>query len=235
MVKGCVSLPTCCQQDADCTDGGTACTTEACVDGTCASTFTDGPACCKSSTLAAAFFNGGWDGFQVVQDADPGDGVGWAWSPGPSGDAPGALHYGNAVGTYDSGKQNSAAVESPSFLVAPQWTTVLSFRVLLDTEWAHGVGSIDWDRLTVTVVDPESKLAPQVVWSSTTGTPPWWTSGPDGQPTGPAWIHVTKLDLGLARGRLVRLRFHFDTLDGDANGYGGVSLDDITVLTTCSP
>lgn len=229
----CKNATVCCASEAACNDGDDLCTADTCADGLCSYQFIDETGCCKVSTSFANFTGPALQGYTVITDTTPFDGVTWTAASEPSLSVGGALHYGVPGGTYDSGFANSATVESPPFFVPVATINRLSFWLHLDNEFANGVGSIAWDRLAVHAVRADKPTDPMLLWDSADGAPQWWISGEGGAPEGPQWTLIDGLDLGPLKGRTIKLRFTFDTVDTDANAFGGVTIDDISAIATC--
>ena len=233
----CQSAVICCASPAACDDGDDACTEDACVDGLCQHSFVDGPGCCKVSVHFSSFVGPSLSMWSVVAPPDapapgPTDAV-WQAVSTPSWSAGGALAFRNEAGTYDTGATAQGAVDSPEITLPSTTISQTSFWLHLDNEYANGLGSIEWDRLRVwayRVDKPEPML---LLWDSADGEPVWW-SGADA-PTGPKWTHIEGLDLTLFKGRTIRLRVGFDSIDTDANAFGGPSIDDFQVVSTCGP
>jgi hypothetical protein len=196
--------------------------------------FVDKPGCCKKGVLFKDFSQGSLQGFQLESDSNMADGVGWMGVLLPALSTPGALHYGSQNGTYATGAANNASILSGAFILPSTTISRLSFWLYLDNEFSNGVGSKEWDHLTVTAFRVDKPAEKLVLWDSAGGEPAWWMEV-DGTPVGPQWTQVKNLDLTPFKGRTVRLRFSFDTLDEDANAYMGAYLDDIKIITTCGP
>jgi hypothetical protein len=230
----CSHIMMCCASDADCDDGDPLCTDEKCVDGVCQKTFVGQPGCCTLPLLFSTFSSSGMDGFSEVNDLFPGDDVGWMAVASPSSSVGGSLHYGRLTGTYDTGYAHSGDVLSPIFSLSPSNISVLSFMLYLDNEWSNGVGNIGWDRLRVWALPVSDPTGEILVWDSGWGTPKWWADTA-GEPSGPKWTPVVGIDLSALKGQSVRLRISFDTIDADANAFSGAYIDDVKVVTPCSP
>ena len=233
---GCSSASLCCAQDTDCNDGDDLCTADTCVEGVCEITLDLQPGCCMSMLQASTFTGGGWSGWSVSENSSPTDGVGWQPITLPAWSIPGSMHYGTVGGTYDTGEANSGAVDSPPVALPAQAQSWLDFRVYMDTEYANGVGvALEWDRLTVSVYRTDKPDEELLLWDSADAQPQWWDEAIPGTPIGPKWTLVPFVDLTAMKGRTVRLRFRFDTVDADANGFGGPAFDDVLVTSTCAP
>ncbi|HIA02710.1 MAG TPA: hypothetical protein EYN66_12515 [Myxococcales bacterium] len=230
----CQQNAVCCTEDADCSDNDLLCTDESCLDGICSVEFVDKIGCCKKGLIFKNFPSGSLQGFQLESDSNFADGVAWMGVISPALSTPGALHYGSANGTYATGQPNSATIVSNAFKLPSTTITRLSFWLYLDNEYSNGVGSKEWDHLTISAYRVDKPSDELVLWDSAGGEPAWWLEE-EGKQVGPKWTQVENLDLTPFKGRTVRLRFAFDTLDEDANDYMGVYLDDIKVITTCGP
>jgi hypothetical protein len=224
----------CCASDAACNDGDDLCTSEACVEGVCQFTFVNEPGCCKVSILTDAFTGPTFGSFQEISDDTPGDGVTWSVVGAPAFSPNGSLHYGSVAGTYETGFANSASILSNTFELPATTISRLQFWLFLDNEYANGAGSIQWDRLTIHAVRMDDSGEELLLWDSAWGTPSYWFEI-GGVPDGAQWTFVDGLDMTPFKGRDVRLRIRFDTVDSDANAFEGVYLDDIEVISTCGP
>ena len=228
----CVAQNVCCGTDADCDDGESLCTVESCVDGVCNTEFTDAPQCCTITQLFTQFTAGSWGPFTESDDSSPFDGVGWFSLPTGGISSGGVLKYGPlGLGTYDTGAPHSGSVTSYPISLSNSAVHEASFWVRLDTEYANGDGSLLWDRLRLEAIG-EATGDVTLVWDSAWGAPQWWEET-DGVPTGPVWTFVDALDISALKGRDIRLRFSFDTVDADANAYEGVFIDDVLVFSSC--
>ena len=236
-VQGACAYPTlCCVADSDCDLNDPLCTVESCDNGVCRSELIVQPGCCLDTLLLRNFTGPSMNGFTVVGDDDLTDGVSWKAIAGPAHSPGGALYYGKDGTTYATpGKGNRAVALSEAFMLPSTAISRLSFWLLLDNEWANGDGSIEWDRLRVLAVRADGSADSLLLWDSAWGTPVWWTEGPTGARLGAAWVQVLDVDLTPLKGRIVRLRFEFDTIDADLNATTGVFVDDVTVTTTCRP
>lgn len=228
----CTATNLCCGSDDACDDGDPLCTVDTCVDGVCQFSYEPQGGCCTTTPLLATYSGGGWDGFSVYQDSDPTDGIGWFAVPNKGHSPGGALHFGDlGDGTYDTGNPVDATAVSPVVSVPASSVVLLSFWIYLDNEYANGLGSLQWDRVRVSVLDIDEETT-QVVWDSAAAEPQWWAGAPDA-PMGPKWTEVSGLDLSDFKGRKIRLLISFDSVDADANAFEGVYVDDIVLLATC--
>jgi len=234
----CQNPVVCCASDAACEDGDVLCTTNTCVNGLCETKLDMKDGCCTLNYLSSTFAGGSWDGWSETEDSGPFDGVGWVPTSSPAKTPPGSLHYGGLTpgSTYDTGQPNSGTVESPLIVLPATAQSWLSFELLLDNEYSAGFSSaIEWDRLVVTAYRIDDPTQEIVVWDSADGAPQWWSEDAQGTPNGGKWTTIDLLDLTAFKGRSVRLKFRFDTVDEDANAFAGVYIDDVTVTSTCAP
>ena len=227
--------PGCCTDDTSC-DDGLAATTDRCLPSArcehCA------PAC-ESPPVLERRFDGPEPlnalGF-IVLDPQPNDRVTWQRATARSASGEGAVYLGDPrCRTYYAGALNAACAPvsaegqdsqrvSPTLLspyVILPWDvpTVASFLVFSDVEPPLGRGDAEPDVLRVLV---ESVNIP--IWrvASTLEL---------GKSTG--WTPVV-VDLAPWRGQPVRLRFEFDTLDGQNNLHEGVWLDELVIAPSCA-
>ncbi|MFT7621211.1 MAG: hypothetical protein ACI9WU_000372 [Myxococcota bacterium] len=232
----CQTVPICCADAATCATGDPDCTESACLDGVCKVSLDIQPGCCTDQKQHSSFSGGTWQGWVETEETNPFDGVGWSPVGAPAWTPTGSMHYGNAGGdTYDTGSPHAGAVESPAFVLPSTALSWLDFHVLLDNEYSNGdSNALQWDRLTVSVYRVDQPDQELLVWDSGDGSPAWWAEDQFGNRS-PQWTGISKIDLTPMKGRTVRLRFRFDTIDGDANSYGGAWIDDVTVTSTCQP
>jgi hypothetical protein len=204
-------------------DDGNPCTADACqADGTCGH---DAFCCFEAATWAAGFEAGlgGW----FLEDTDATDGVTWQVAAGPAGGDGQAAWLGDpATGTYAGTGPVRVGLRSPSVTVPPPVAAGgapgVGFALHLTTEWTEqptydNPGGLD--RLSLEVVSAGSGVE---IWSS---------DELEGSSDG-AWVPV-EVDLTAWSGKLVQLRFLFDSGDDGANGYAGPFLDDVRVGTFC--
>jgi hypothetical protein len=237
----CQHFDLCCSADDDCDDGDDICTAEACEAGVCQYLFLDGEGCCLDA-LVTEGFDGTGAAWLMPPKTTPAGTAGWQKSSAQALSLPSSLWFGNAsTGTYatDGAPSLGTAQTQAPFEIPVQAFTFLDLWVYLDVEYANAAyPNAEFDRLTLRAqpLDPilgTAKGQPLVLWDSAWGDPVWWAVGPGGGPAGPVWTHLEKLDLSPLAGKTVRIEAHFDTKDDSANGFGGVYLDDITVLRTC--
>jgi len=131
-----------------------------------------------------------------------------------------SLYFGDvSTRDYDDpGETVAGEVTSPAVsLPTGQGKLCLRFQLYNDTE------GYDWDILSVRII-PASGSA-TTVWDATM-EPNWGLST--------AFVAIG-VDISASAGKSVQIQFAFDTEDDIANDYEGVYLDDIQVLTNCSP
>ncbi len=229
-VGSCVYDVACCASDAGCDDSDV-CTADHCVSGVCAHDLIGAPACCIATLFNADFTSGSTSGFSGLFDSNNGDGVTWLAVTNDGAQSPsGAYHFGSYGGTYATGERVRGITESGPFFVPVVNAVELSFFMRLENEWSMGAGNIAWDRFEVSVRLPDDNVVG--IWSSVDGVPQWWTGSVDA-PTGAEWVRVEDIDLSPFRGMAVRLRFEFDSVDDEANAFGGLWVDDVLVAASC--
>ncbi len=122
-------------------------------------------------------------------------------------------------GNYDTGAPNSGSLTSPPFSIPLSGTYYLRFWYLYETE-SDGV---HWDRRMVQI-SADGGLFQDVMQLS------------DDPPN--TWLQSPALDLSPYKGKTIRVRFHFETLDANANAFKGWFIDDFSITTqapsTCS-
>lgn len=237
---GCIRPNLCCATDDDCNDQDELCTTETCDGGLCNYELINLPGCCKEEVLGESFDTGAaTPKFGVVPPTSAGGGM-WHPSTQQSLSPPLAMWFGNEEsGNYAtiSGKasgsfQNTVDLRPPLLAF-----TELEFRLYLENEFSMGAyPNADFDRLKVTIVPLDLKKAPvgspKTIWDSAWGSPVWWNVGENGTPSGAKWTAVS-VDLTPYSGKLVQIRFLFDTIDAFNNDFGGPVIDDIVIRRTC--
>jgi hypothetical protein len=232
--SGCFYTTVCCSIDADCDDGDDLCTADTCNEGVCAYSFINLPGCCTTTLWEEAFTGASQGAFSVVADSTPGDGVMWHSAVSPAWSDGGSLRYGSPGGTYDTGASHSGMVTSTTIALPVDTVSHLRFMLHLDNEWSNGVGNIMWDRVRLRMIEGEgSNTVTTLLWDSAWGEPVWWKSV-NGTPVGPQWTAIAGIDLSAYAGQNIRLRFEFDTIDAEQNGFGGATIDDVQVFSSCS-
>lgn len=232
------TFPGCCDGTFGC-DDGLPCTTDTCGADTGLCTHCASGCSCAPAILEADFDGATLGpGFTVVDDTGW-DAVTWRPSqrravvpPGAAylgrGDCP--SYYTGSVGedcrpvdpVAQDGARVRVALLSPGFLlpadaVSPRATVWL----WADVEPVLGLGASEPDVLRVTV-------------EPTDGSPVWEVASSlaVGKRTAGGWRLLT-VDLAPWTGRSVRLRFTFDSLDGQANAFEGIYLDALRVTEGC--
>lgn len=119
-----------------------------------------------------------------------------------------------ATGNYENGNTITTALISPEIDLTQTSASVLDFWENYQTEGGS------WDGCMVDISIDGGKT-----WSQLRG------EGVNGSSEG--WIN-TSLDLTPYCGNLVKIRFYFDTRDGEANDYSGWFIDDIMVAGASS-
>ncbi len=225
-------IPTCVKPECtvatvatDCPDAGE-CEQAKCVDGLCV--YETLPDCCKTETLFwADFDDGSLQGFQVYSYQGQAK-VKWQVSTARKTSGGYSLYYGDTVAkTYDTpGTFNFGEATSPALTLPPGGFVFLSFNLFLSTEFDETVpeeyyNPLGIDFFEVIVVEDlgnPSKEKRTTVWSShnVLGT----TNG--------VFVPVG-VDLSDFAGKMVWLRFKFDTSDEVDNQHEGVYVDDVNV------
>ncbi len=234
-------LPGCCLVASETCDDGIATTTDRCD--AMASRCSNCPEPCAPSQplLAASFDDPSLSmnalGF-FVSDALPNDQVSWQPTTEHFAAGGGALYLGNPrCNTYYGGALDAACAPidpfaqdsprvaiglyAPSLLLPPESPAVLTAWVRAAVQPLAGLGAAEPDVLRV-VIETFGQITTQWTVASTLDV---------GKSTD--WVPLA-VDLAPWRGQAVRVRFDFDTLDGQDNRYEGVWLDEIVVRETCS-
>ncbi len=236
-----VPRPGCCVADADC-DDATPCTEDRCGEAT--GLCTSCPVGCACG--AAPLLNEPFDGDSLaalgftVQDGGGAGAVTWSLSTARAVRPPGAAYLGDpSCATYYNGALDGSCVpvdpfaqdasrvslslRSPAFTLPEQGAGHLAtFWIWSEVEPFVGGGPAEPDVLRVFVVSLDDGLEWEVASSLDVG-----------KRTAGGW-RLVALDLAPWRGRAARLRFDFDTLDGQANDFEGIYLDDLRVAESCT-
>ena len=233
--SGCTHIQECCLVDMDCDDNDTLCTQDMCVDGQCVYDFVNLPGCCSETVWQESFTGPSMGTFELSADNPSIDGVQGHAVTSPTLSAGGAVQFSGGWGTYATGSATAGSVRSFSVNLPSDAISALQFQLHLDTEYSNGVGNVLWDRLQVWVeYPPYDDQSEVLLWDSGWGDPVWWMEE-GGTPIGPQWTLVDGLDLSPFQGMSIRVRVDFDSIDGDSNHFGGPTLDDFTILSTCTP
>jgi len=237
-----LAVPGCCDTTvANACDDGTSLTTDAC-DPVAARCTSCAPACGFRPPIFAATFDGPGDtpaalGF-FVEDPQTGDAVSWqrtgdAFAAGGGavylGDPRCRTYYGGALDAAcepvnDTGQDSGRIVIgllTPFVTLPPESPALLTAWLRAAVEPLTGLGSGEPDVLRVQV---ETLGAQATIWAVA-------SSLDVGKSTD--WVPIA-VDLAPWRGQTIRLRFDFDTLDGESNRFEGVWLDEIEVREACS-
>ena len=226
----------CCTADAECSDGND-CTLDACTSGTCAFTpDASKPACCKSEVLLFDDFDTpGLDAW-TASGGNSGT-VKWQSDPGGGPDKSGALCFGNAAcNSYDDPSLGMGAGPKGALCtkVAKLKTgtvfNLLSFELLLDTEWS--------DVLPASYKNPLAPGNPKVdffsvdLYFDASLHPAWSSDAIDGTTSG-KWLPVT-IPLDAWQGKSVQVCLRFDAGDGQVNDKKGVHIDNFVLKVACA-
>jgi len=131
-----------------------------------------------------------------------------------------SLYFGNPTTRLfeDPGNVVNGAATSPSFtLPSGQGKLCLAFSLHKQSETAP------YDNITVTLQPSNTQ-----VWKSTNET-----NNANSTATGPFLTFAANLTT--YAGQTVQLKFYFDSLDSVANNYEGAYLDNVRVLSNCTP
>jgi len=210
----------CCTVQTECDDQD-ACTLDGCLANQCRHDVFESPSCCVP-TVAARFPFEDPDAlrdFLVTDQSVPGAGgpqVTWVRSLAKAAGGEASLRYGNETSNnYDNFGIARGSILTPPVTVPAAGQVRLSFSLFLDIE-----ESPDLDRFWVEVV--EGDAATEVFQKNEL------SGGNYDQ-----WYAVPPIDLAPWRGRTVRLRFQFDSVDAQENRGQGVFVDDIEVAKVC--
>jgi hypothetical protein len=207
---GCAVGAVTCASDDDCLDGDP-CSADTCVEGTCGVTHLSEPGCCGAPVLATEL-----NTVPPNASLSPSiNGVTWILSEHRHWSPPTSMYFGNPVThTYDAGADTAAigSLTLDGVDLTGMTQPVLAFQVWMNVEQYPFV-----DHFGVSVEGAE-------LWNKKTDAPD--LPGPTG------WMPVT-VDLSAYADQIVSVVFHFDSKDGNSNGYEGVYIDDLVVGEAC--
>ncbi len=206
--------PECCATQQDCDDGDP-CTADGCVSHQCANEFVEGPGCCAPETVKTYDFDAiPLEGFQVVDD---GSDVKWQTTTAEVHSPPNALYFGNGT-NFDNGGVAKGSALSPAVTLPqlpPEGKLHLSFFLYLDVD-----KNPLFDQFKVEVVDGDHSTVvftkanvPELAYKT--------------------WFEATAIDLSAFKGKAIKLRFSFDSVDHVLNDGFGVVVDDIAIRKVC--
>lgn len=210
----------CCAVQQDCNDSDD-CTSDGCVANQCLHEFIEKPGCCFPDVRADYTFDifGDLDGFAVVNDSVPGTGgadVRWHLSDRRFHAGTRSMYFGNGDNAnYDNGGIARGKATSPEFRVPATGDYELSFSVFVDVQTDSAK-----DKFVVDVMDG---LTPTTVFSKAAIPSAVYRN----------WFEVTGINLNTFKGKNIRLRFSFDSVDSLENAGEGVFVDSIRVVRAC--
>lgn len=225
-------IPTCVQPECtqatvsvDCPNAGE-CEEAKCIEGSCV--YEKVPGCCMSDVLFSADFDdGSLQGFQVYVYGGEKN-VKWQVSSHRSSSGQYSLYYGDTVKkNYDTpGKFNFGEATSPPLDLPPDGWIFMTFNLFLSTEFDDTLpeeyyNPLGADFFEVIIVENAGNPALEkktTVWSSHNV---YGTTHGEFIPVG--------IDLSGFAGKIIWLRFRFDTSDAIDNAHEGVYIDDVKV------
>ena len=220
----------CCTTDGDCavTDP---CKVGECVipaggdKGECVITLVSSPECCTTSLLTADFDESGMQEFQV--SFLHGDGPNWVVDSKRSVSPPSSLYFGNPDNHLYCWPVSSCDTSEPGVPVGGRITT--NDLDLTKTV----VPELRFQLWKTTEIVASSDVLTVYVISGTLETPLWSTSQyPQFANTSGSFVPVT-VSLVPYADEVVKVAFEFNSMNGFANEYEGVYLDDIIVVGKC--
>lgn len=234
-----LDLPGCCTDDDAC-DDGLASTDDACSleVGRCAHCPLP---CAGRAPIWSALFDRPGDTVTgsglTILDAQPGDLVTWQRTTSRTAAGDGALYLGNPrCETYYGGALDAACAPTQTGEQDSQRVTVALVTPLVTLPSASPASLVAWVRSAVEPDRGRGLAEPDVlrVEVEPLGLGTTWELASTlalGKSTD--WAPMV-LDLGPYAGQTVRIRFEFDTLDGESNRFPGVWLDEIVVQEACA-
>jgi len=207
------TAPGCCDTSADCDDGDI-CTIDDCVDHVCYHVFVEGPGCCEERVITSwDFDDGSLSNFSV---ADDGTSVKWQQTEQIVHSSPYALYFGNGT-NYDNGTVAQGSALSPVVTLPPTGKYSLGFFVYLDID-----PDPIFDKFTVEVVEQQSGSQTKVFDKS--GVP---------EDLYKTWFQVPGIDLSSFKGKQIKVRFSFNSVDQINNSGFGIVVDDVIIKKVC--
>ncbi len=119
-------------------------------------------------------------------------------------------------GNYDTGSPNAGSLTSPPLSIPASGSNSLRFWYLYETE----SDGLNWDRRWVQISADGGPFQDVLLLS-------------DDPPN--IWLQSPSIDLTPYRGKTIRVRFQFETLDSVLNGFKGWFIDDFTVNNQAPP
>jgi hypothetical protein len=210
----------CCSVTQDCDDDDE-CTADGCVNNVCLHEAIEQPGCCFEDVRAEYTFDifGDLDGFAVVNNSTPALGgaeVKWHLTETKSETGTRSMYFGNSTnGNYENGGIARGTATSPDISVPAHGDYVLSFALYLDvqTDALKDTFKIEvMDGLTPTAVFTKASVPTQAYET---------------------WFNVGGIDMNPWKGKTIKLRFTFDSVDALDNTGAGVFVDNIMVQRNC--
>lgn len=121
--------------------------------------------------------------------------------------------YNNGANYEDKGAWRAGDLTSPPIAIPAGSTQYLRFLYFMDTE----DGSLYWDQRRVQVSVNNGPFQDLLQLSD------------DKQNNGQIWLNSSPVSLAQFAGAIIRLRFHFDTIDEDRNSGVGWAIDEISI------
>ncbi len=217
----------------ECNDGNE-CTTELCgTDNTCNYSAAEAAECCEGGNTNGPYdFEGG--GLPAGWTVSGGSGnVTWGVTEADEGYD---LYFGDpGSGTYDGVGHVFGSVTTGFFnLPLAPYALLATMELDLATEYEMGeysAGDPQFDILTIHVLsNVGGQEVDTVIFDSLTDI-----GGATGyqQGKGTSLYENVGFDLSAWQGQSIRLRFSFDSVDGNNNDFAGVHIDNLTVLEVC--
>lgn len=219
--NSCVSEFVCCVANDECDDGDDVCSEDLCLAGNCVGKATGADGCCVANVYDNGFEDGSLQGFTFENDSAFA-GVGWKLVPSAKAkEGIWVLYYGNPVTqNYSTGTApNSGIAKSPPLPLPVGVRTRLEFQMRLETE----LGTYA-DRMLVRVVELKGNqpVASTLIWTK------------KGFFVANNWVALS-LPLWAWAGKTIRIEFDFDTFDAAPVNAEGVFIDDLRVISDCTP
>ncbi|MBM4387245.1 MAG: hypothetical protein FJ088_05865, partial [Deltaproteobacteria bacterium] len=203
----------CCVVKEDCNDNEK-CTADSCVENLCYHEFVESSECCQAYDIASYNLDGE-DYNSIFSISDDGSGVKWNVTDFKFKSAPRSLMFGTAGQGFGEGKTVTGNALSPEITLPDNAVIHLSFALYLDVETDPAK-----DKFTVSVVENYNPVAvftkesvPEVAYKK--------------------WFDVSAIDVSDYKGKKVKIRFSFDSVDSGNNSGAGVFVDDILVKKVC--
>jgi hypothetical protein len=208
----------CCAVSDECDDNDP-CTADGCLANVCVNQPAEGPGCCLARNIRLYNFDvrTDLDGYLVDNRSQPGaQGAETRWhlSTARYLSEPRSMRFGNEL-NYDNGGIAAGSATSPTFRVPSDGFYALSFQLFLDIE-----SDAARDQFKVEVLEGANVVK---VFDKANLTGEQYDM----------WVAVNNISLNTWKGKDIKLRFDFTTVNVQENSGLGIFVDDISVDKVC--